>query len=243
MWLWQQKSMQKRHLLWAKLLLISFSFHFVFFVWLFFLHYDPSFDVAITVHSRLFEQGGASVVFVPLKPKGTVRAGSVVGTPQRPSPTVGQKKQKTSIQQTKKNKRKVEASKKIKKQTNNVVAMQNKPMKTQNKMVHNRIADVDVVRNSNQDVVQVNYREVEAHRRQVLLQEELAKCWKPPIGVPCDCVCQIKVVVSWNGIVKELDVAKSSGVLMYDVAARSALHTMKMPAWSKGKSLTITFKQ
>jgi len=120
---------------------------------------------------------------------------------------------------------------------------QSKQMKIEKKMVHNKIAHVDDVRNSNQGLVQANYREVEAHRRQVLLQKELAKCWKPPIGVPHDCVCEIKVVVNWNGIVKELDVAKSSGVLMYDVTARSALHTMKMPAWSKGKSLTITFKQ
>jgi len=195
------------------------------------------------VDSKLFEQGGAPVVFVPFKPKGTARAGNEALLAQRLSPKVEQKKKKTSTQQTKKNKRKVEASKKITKQTNNVVALQSKQMKTQNKIVHNKIEQVDAVQDSNQGVVQANYREVEDRRRQVLLQKELAKCWKVPIGVSHDCVCQIRAVVSWDGVVKELDVTKSSGVLMYDVAARSALYTMKMPAWSKGKSLTITFKQ
>jgi len=280
MWPWQQKSMQKRYLLWAKLLLISCSFHLVFFLWLFFLHHDPLFDIAITVDSRLFGQRGTPVLFVPFKSKGTVRAGNVAGLVQRSFPMGEQKKKKTSIQQTKKSKCKVEVpqkkqakkptvknkeqksvkqkktnvrklkakqtvstKKEIKKEAKNVVAVKNKPTKIQNKMMPSKIANVNAVRNKNQGVVEVNYLEVEAYRRQVLLQEELAKCWKRPIGVPHYCVCQIKVVVNWDGIVKKLDVAKSSGVLMYDVAARSALQTMKMPTWSKGKSLTITFRQ
>ncbi|MGB8367164.1 MAG: hypothetical protein WCD44_02290, partial [Candidatus Babeliales bacterium] len=108
---------------------------------------------------------------------------------------------------------------------------------TQNKQLETKQASVG------QKIVQANYREIEAQRRQALLQKELAHYFKPPIGVPADCICQIKVMVDWSGIIKDLTVMQSSGILMYDVAARSALYTMKMPSWSKGKLLTVIFKQ
>ncbi len=266
MWLWQQRSIRERQLLWAKLFLISFSFHFVFFTWLFFLYHDASFDIAITVESKLFRPG-APVIFVPFKQKETVRAQNNNSLVQRSLPVVKPKEPKTSIQKRKENKvaqkkeqtrkspekkgaakNKDKTSKLVKKKKVPVAQFktkQNLKKETKNKInnAQNKQAKVEQSTSNQDRAVQANYREVEAQRRQALLQKELTKCWRPPIGVSQDCVCQIKVAVNWDGTIKELAVAQSSGILMYDVAARSALYTMKMPSWSKGKSLTITFKQ
>ncbi len=264
MWLWQQRSIRERQLLWAKLFLISFSFHFVFFAWLF-LHRDASFDIAITIESKL-SRPGAPVIFVPFKQKETVHAQNKNLLVQKPLPVVKQKEPKTSIQKRKKNK--VEAKKeqtkkpsekkgavKSKDKTSKLVqkkkasieqvkTKKNSKKETKNQINNDQNKQAKTQKSTGKQIGgQASYREVEAQRRQALLQKELTNCWKPPIGVPQDCVCQIKVAVNWDGTIKELAVAQSSGILMYDVAARSALYTMKMPSWSKGKSLTVTFKQ
>jgi hypothetical protein len=88
-----------------------------------------------------------------------------------------------------------------------------------------------------------NFREVEALRRGAQLQKELVQKWQPPIGVSSDCCCDISFSVSKKGIVQQLKMIKSSGVLMFDISARQALFAMKMPQWTYGKPLIISFKQ
>jgi outer membrane biosynthesis protein TonB len=74
------------------------------------------------------------------------------------------------------------------------------------------------------------------------LQQEFARCWKPPVGMQSDCFCEITVLVGKNGTVEDMQMVRSSGVLMFDVAARGALSIMEFPRWVCSKSLTITFK-
>lgn len=259
MWLWQQKNRLKKQLLWAKLFLISFSFHSVFFLWLFFLYRDDGFDIAITVQNKL--SASVPVIFVPFAQQKKMIAQNNSSTTQASAPTVSQKKPKTSIQKnTKIIKQKKDQSisvkkKEIKNKTKETQLTHKKKssIQSQVKQQEKKEAKKQVIASQNkqtatqqithQEIVQANYREIEAQRRQLLLQKELANYFKPPIGVPADCICQISVAVDWHGVIKELTVIQSSGILMYDVAARSALYTMKMPSWSKGKSLTITFKQ
>jgi outer membrane biosynthesis protein TonB len=88
-----------------------------------------------------------------------------------------------------------------------------------------------------------NYREVEALRRGTQLQKELVQKWKPPIGVSPECMCEISFLVNRSGVIENLKMAKSSGVIMYDISARQALCAMKMPQWTYGKPLIISFKQ
>lgn len=87
-----------------------------------------------------------------------------------------------------------------------------------------------------------NYREVEALRRTAQLQKELVQQWHPPIGVPADCSCDVSFFVTKRGIIEKVIIAKSSGIMMFDISARQALFSMKMPQWTYGKSLTISFK-
>jgi outer membrane biosynthesis protein TonB len=79
--------------------------------------------------------------------------------------------------------------------------------------------------------------------RLAALQQEFARCWKPPVGIPEDCTCQVTVFVATDGKVNDMEMVTSSGILMYDVAARSALQQMELPRWTRGKTLTITFRQ
>jgi len=88
-----------------------------------------------------------------------------------------------------------------------------------------------------------NYREVEALRRGAQLQKELVQKWKPPIGISPDCMCEVSFSVSTSGAIEDLKMAKSSGVMMYDISVRQALFAMKMPQWTYGKPLIISFKQ
>jgi len=247
MWLWQQGNTHKTQLLWAKLFLISFSFHVIFLTWLFFLHHDDAVNIAITVQFNKANQQ-APVIFVPFKPKKeggvqnkvlAVPKSAAVIKAEKPK-VVMKKREENKIKANKEKTKKLAAQKKIspvQRQTNQ------ETKKKKKKQVNVAKQEKAQPMNNQHKQVQANYREIEAQRRQALLQKELAKCFKPPIGVPPDCICQIKVVVNWDGTVKELVVEQSSGILMYDVAARSAFYTMKIPSWSKGKSITVTFKQ
>lgn len=88
-----------------------------------------------------------------------------------------------------------------------------------------------------------NFREVEALRRGAQLQKELAHQWHPPIGVSPDCTCDISFFVNQQGKIENLRMVKNSGIVMFDISARQALTAMKMPQWTYGKSLIISFKQ
>lgn len=88
-----------------------------------------------------------------------------------------------------------------------------------------------------------NYREVEALRCGTQLQKELVHKWQPPIGVSPECTCEISFCVNTKGTIENLKMVKSSGVVMFDISARQALFSMKMPQWTHGKYLTINFKQ
>lgn len=88
-----------------------------------------------------------------------------------------------------------------------------------------------------------NYREVEALRMQAQLQKEIIQKWKPPIGVSPECTCDVAFFVNNNGMLENIKMIKNSGVMMFDISARQALCAIKMPQWTHGKTLTITFKQ
>ncbi len=101
----------------------------------------------------------------------------------------------------------------------------------------------NTTKNDTQALVSNNYREVEALRRGAQLQKELVQKWHPPIGVSSDCTCDISFFVTQKGTVENLKMVKSSGVMMFDISARQALFSMKMPQWTHGNPLIITFKQ
>lgn len=75
------------------------------------------------------------------------------------------------------------------------------------------------------------------------IQKELGSCWKPPVGLKKDLVCTIVVQFARDGTIADLSVKKPSGVLVYDISARSAVQKMQLPRWASGKEFTIAFRQ
>ena len=75
------------------------------------------------------------------------------------------------------------------------------------------------------------------------LQQEIERVWKAPFGMHANCTCQLHIAVGPRGGIKDITVLTSSGVLLYDIAARASVLSMTMPQWTWGKSFTITFKQ
>ncbi len=102
-----------------------------------------------------------------------------------------------------------------------------------------------IATNSNDDPqpVYVGQEEWYALQIQRAIEQELTQHWHVPHGLSSDLSCQIAATVDWQGNVQQVRIAQSSGVLAYDISARSAATHMQLPALARGKEFIITFKQ
>jgi len=89
----------------------------------------------------------------------------------------------------------------------------------------------------------IDQAELDAMCLQDSLSHAIGQHWKPPVGVPKSKVCQLMLVIDWQGKIKDIKVEKSSGAAMYDVSARQAALAAEYPKGLWGKACTITFKQ
>jgi TonB family protein len=78
---------------------------------------------------------------------------------------------------------------------------------------------------------------------QEALQAELVKHWNVPAGLATDLMCQVAVVVNRQGVIEKVRIIESSGVLAFDISARTAASKMQLPLIARGKEFVITFKQ
>ena len=93
------------------------------------------------------------------------------------------------------------------------------------------------------DAIYIGRQELEQLAIEQYIQQEIGIHWRPPQGLSDQLSCEIKLVIGGNGTIAESFVAKSSGVLVYDIAAESALlHVAHLPAWAHNKEFFITFK-
>ncbi len=165
---------------------------------------------------------------------------------------VAKKIEKTKKNTSKKEEKKVVKNKKIKTENKKVVKKK-KPIKTVDnktekkpiKKLQGNLKKVDHVQQEVEGLspVYVGQEEMAALTMQKELQQEVGKCWRPPVGLPKDLVCILKVLVDWSGKVNQAAVQKGSGVLMYDISARTAVAKMQLQKKAYGKEFTITFKQ
>lgn len=85
----------------------------------------------------------------------------------------------------------------------------------------------------------------QAERDALLMHEQIQSAiehyWHPPSGLSHDLVCDMRVVVGWDGKSKHITVEKASGVPVYDISARSALTKMTFPSCAFGKEIVIHF--
>lgn len=87
------------------------------------------------------------------------------------------------------------------------------------------------------------YVSAEQARIHECIEQEIISRWRPPRGLRKDLVCHIKCNIGSDGAVASCVLEKPSGVLIYDMAARSAAKAMSLPRWAWGKEFTIIFKQ
>lgn len=87
------------------------------------------------------------------------------------------------------------------------------------------------------------YITAEQARMYECVEREIASRWRPPRGLSKDLACQIKCSIGLSGAVVGCKIEKPSGVLIYDMAARTAARAMSLPRWAWGKEFTIIFKQ
>lgn len=259
MWLWQHKNVRKRHLLWVKLLITSLALHLIILFWVFFIYQNDVYELAVTIKRGVL-QSHAPVVVVPVKHvqrNNSSQSCSVSMPAARKKPTKTTMVTKNKKIPAKQANKKIMQKKQIKKPEppKQLVAkkkeaqpnqqLQNNAIKPNTKQEcatpHRHVSGAHAKGKNDPIALKVGYRDLEAMRQYTELQKKLAKYWKPPIGVSKDCECQIQIIVGWNGSIQKLEMIKQSGVLMYDIAARSALYTMSIPQWARGKSLTITF--
>jgi len=92
------------------------------------------------------------------------------------------------------------------------------------------------------DAVAIAYADARLIHQYTVLQNELSKYWAPPPGMADDCKCQLTACIDRTGMVSDVVVQESSGVLIFDITARTALFAVAWPVWSWGSSITITFK-
>lgn len=91
------------------------------------------------------------------------------------------------------------------------------------------------------DPVYMGQVEMEEMNRQEELQQVITQYWRPPVGLQEGLECTLTFVVDADGNAAQVEIQKTSGVLVYDMAARMAVAQMQMPQWARGKELSITF--
>ncbi len=89
--------------------------------------------------------------------------------------------------------------------------------------------------------IYVGREELEALVVQQEIQKEIEQRWHPPIGISPETTCQVRALIGWDGAIKEVKMEKSSGVLVFDVHARSVTQAIVFPKAVWGKELIMHF--
>lgn len=87
----------------------------------------------------------------------------------------------------------------------------------------------------------ISEKNAEIERRCAALHNDLLSRWRAPHGVKDSVACTIRFFVNFDGRIENVVIEKSSGILLFDVAAKGVIYGTPMPRWVRGKSMTITF--
>ncbi len=251
---WQRKSELKRHKLWTKLIACSFGMHLVILV-LLFVGYRDTIKLTFSMGGQSFNKKSAPVTLYTLPtPKVAQRTAMRHAAPRRkivqkkvikkPVTKVAAKKivpvKKTVVKKTAQSKQKPEPKKlahnKAQQVQQKVTKVSKQIMFKQQQKVAQQAPQKSIQFDTNQNI------DLNMQQDFVALQQELAKHWQPPVGIAHECVCAITAQIDRQGKIENIIIDDSSGVLMFDVAARTAMLAMELPRWTWGKSLSITFK-
>ena len=71
------------------------------------------------------------------------------------------------------------------------------------------------------------------------IQQAIVQSWTSPVGLDRNVSCEIKIVVSQDGAADTTEIIKSSGILVFDMSARTALQEIEFPKEVHGKTIMI----
>jgi hypothetical protein len=74
---------------------------------------------------------------------------------------------------------------------------------------------------------------------QLQIQDELIRVWRPPLGIPDGCSCQVQIVIGLDGIVTTVTMVQPSSILLFDVSVRAAVQTAQWPQATWGKTIEL----
>lgn len=253
MLLWQQLNLHKNSSFFISLLCTSIFFHSVILLLLFFVYREPRSFITLIIDGALLHQHEPVIFISPqLKSQQTsLRASSqktsTANLPMQKKPPM-QKKHSPQNKASTSTTHKTVIQKGHDKQKKSEQSIQ-KTVTQEKSKLHSQKKKKDLSQakktNINDDSAVQNdtIKTVEEYRQYESFYASIAHSWKPPIGSALDCTCQITMHIAWDGSVQKLVIDKSSGILMYDVAARNALYNMFIPSWAYGKSLTVLLRQ
>ena len=251
MWRWQLRSLRRAPTLWAKLSFFSFAIHLIFAAWFFGVEHNGV-SLSFVLRAATRKSNAVAVLYVPPAPvvakaavavaaKAPVKKNNAPTTvaPKKPEPKkqlqkVAAKQQEPKLKQDTEVAKKAEPPKKSeppKAAPKKVETVQ--PKKVAAKQQEAKVADPAPSQEASTG----------SQALCMQLQQAVMSHWAPPPGVDEGCVCTVAFHVDWSGVIENVEVAEASGVLMYDIAAKCALAAAKLPSWTRGKNLTITFKQ
>ncbi len=109
-------------------------------------------------------------------------------------------------------------------------------------VVEETIEDVVGDPNATQDVIYVGRDDLRAMQVQHVVADALQKNWRPPSGIAKETYCQISFDIDKEGKACNIVMQQHSKVLIFDVAARTALLQAHFNPAAEGQKFTVAFK-
>ncbi len=106
----------------------------------------------------------------------------------------------------------------------------------------NQLSDEKPAQESKEDVVYVTQKELDGLQLEQQLKEAIEQVWVSPFGIENDLMCEVLVVIGWDGAILEKKMIKLTEVYIYDSAVEEALDKLIVPQQLWGKTISIIFK-
>ncbi len=198
--------MHKRLNLWAKLVTVSISFHFLFLFCLFVWYRDPFCALSLTIRPDMLKHNVIFTIAFEEPPKEELPEKKDV----QPKEKVAKQEAEVPEKESQASAQKTEQSKKAEQK---------------------KVAQSDQALSKQEPVAD----------RYVDLYTEISQKWSPPPGIPSETACELTMQIDGNGNAIDTNISKSSGVLLFDVAAQAAIDELNYPKWAWGKAISLTF--
>lgn len=228
MWYWLRKNTHEPYVQWRYLIGLSFFFHLVVLLLLFFAYRDTVSHLSFTIGRKYIRRDiefriaietvkrPSKSAMMPLSPKKAKPLQKQATVAQVPSKKEQPKKQSVPKE------KKAAPPKEIPVPVAPPIAA---PAPEEH-------LAMDITANKIDDHMTGEYE---------LLYDAIVSCWSPPPGIPVDVTCTITISLDRQGLITTKEMNNPSGMLMYDLAAQAAINEIHFPRLAWGKSITITF--